>query len=130
MAGKIWIVSTLVVLGVAWAWAAPADFIGGGQIADGTGHHGHGHHHHHHSHKDYYAHPKYKYGYGVKDSKTWDKKTAAEWRDGNTVKGHYSLQEPDGSWRTVNYIADDKGFRAQVHRTPNHHPIGHGHHHG
>ncbi|ODN04474.1 Cuticle protein 8 [Orchesella cincta] len=120
MAGKI--VSALVILGVVCAMAAPQGGQSGG-IAEGS-RGGHGHHGWH----DYYAHPKYKFGYGVKDSKTWDKKTAAEWRDGKTVKGHYSLQEPDGSWRTVNYVADEKGFRAQVHRTPNHHPAGH--HHG
>lgn len=47
------------------------------------------------------SHPKYKYSYGVTDKHTHDNKHASEWRDGDTVKGHYALQEPDGHWRTV-----------------------------
>jgi len=35
-----------------------------------------------------------------------DQKQASEWRDGKTVQGSYSLMEPDGSWRTVNYYDD------------------------
>ena len=72
------------------------------------------------------AHPRYKYSYGVNDHYTGDVKQASEQRDGENVKGEYSLQEPDGAWRTVSYVADYNGFRANVHRTPSHH--GHGHH--
>jgi len=87
------------------------------------GHHGVGHHGGWGG-WDSYAHPHYKYSYGVNDKHTWDQKHASEWRDGSNVGGQYSLREPDGSWRTVTYWADKGGFRANVHRTPNHHPHG------
>uniref|UniRef100_A0A8W7PHM8 Uncharacterized protein n=1 Tax=Anopheles coluzzii TaxID=1518534 RepID=A0A8W7PHM8_ANOCL len=64
---------------------------------------------------DYYAHPKYSYNYGVHDSLTGDVKSQVESRDGDVVKGQYSLVEPDGSVRTVDYTADDvNGFNAVV----------------
>jgi len=64
---------------------------------------------------DYYAHPKYSYSYGVKDAVTGDVKSASETRDGGVVKGSYSLVQPDGVLRTVNYVADPiHGFQAQV----------------
>lgn len=64
------------------------------------------------------AYPKYSFNYGIKDPHTGDIKSQAEERDGDVVKGHYSLVEPDGSVRTVNYSADDhNGFNAVVHKT-------------
>uniref|UniRef100_A0A182X2A7 Uncharacterized protein n=1 Tax=Anopheles quadriannulatus TaxID=34691 RepID=A0A182X2A7_ANOQN len=64
---------------------------------------------------DYYTHPKYSYNYGVHDSLTGDVKSQVESRDGDVVKGQYSLVEPDGSVRTVDYTADDvNGFNAVV----------------
>ncbi|XP_054262492.1 cuticle protein 19-like [Macrosteles quadrilineatus] len=67
---------------------------------------------------DYYAHPKYSYNYGVKDFHTGDVKNQWEERDGDVVKGEYSLVEPDGTIRTVSYTADDhNGFNAVVHKT-------------
>ncbi|ETN67886.1 cuticular protein 59, RR-2 family [Anopheles darlingi] len=64
---------------------------------------------------DYYAHPQYSYNYGVHDSLTGDVKSQVESRDGDVVKGQYSLVEPDGSVRTVDYTADDvNGFNAVV----------------
>ncbi|XP_058123289.1 cuticle protein 19.8-like [Anopheles ziemanni] len=71
---------------------------------------------HEYSHDgDYYAHPKYSYNYGVHDSLTGDVKSQVESRDGDVVKGQYSLVEPDGSVRTVDYTADDvNGFNAVV----------------
>jgi len=64
---------------------------------------------------DYYAYPKYSYSYGVKDALTGDAKSAHETRDGGVVKGSYSLVQPDGVLRTVNYVADPiHGFQAQV----------------
>lgn len=64
------------------------------------------------------AHPKYSYKYGVHDEHTGDVKSAHETRDGDVVKGKYSLVEPDGSVRTVEYTADKhNGFNAVVTRT-------------
>ncbi|XP_045446130.1 cuticle protein 8-like [Melitaea cinxia] len=64
---------------------------------------------------DVYAHPKYQFNYGVTDGHTGDQKSQWEARDGDVVKGQYSLVEPDGTIRTVNYSADDhNGFNAVV----------------
>ncbi|KAL3283018.1 hypothetical protein HHI36_006175 [Cryptolaemus montrouzieri] len=64
---------------------------------------------------DYHAHPKYTYNYGVADGLTGDNKAQAEIRDGDVVKGSYSVVEPDGSIRVVEYAADDvHGFNAVV----------------
>lgn len=59
--------------------------------------------------------PKYFFEYDVKDYKTGDIKNQWEQREGDIVKGQYSLVEPDGSVRTVEYTSDDKnGFNAVV----------------
>ncbi|CAG7817805.1 unnamed protein product [Allacma fusca] len=92
--------------------------------------HGHGHGHGHGYVQDYYAYPRYKFQYGVNDHYTGDVKQQSEHRDGENVKGEYSLREADGGWRHVTYVADYNGFRANVHRTPGHHAHGHGHGHG
>ncbi|XP_073951626.1 cuticle protein 19-like [Choristoneura fumiferana] len=64
------------------------------------------------------SYPKYAFNYGVKDPHTGDIKSQQEERDGDVVKGSYSLVEPDGSTRTVAYSADDhNGFNAVVHKT-------------
>ena len=69
------------------------------------------------------AYPKYSFNYGIKDPHTGDIKSQAEERDGDVVKGQYSLVEPDGSVRTVDYTADDhNGFNAVVHKTAPLHP--------
>ncbi|KAL4710443.1 hypothetical protein ACJJTC_008845 [Scirpophaga incertulas] len=77
---------------------------------------------HHHitadEHVDYYAYPKYVFKYGVNDFHTGDIKTHHESRDGDVVKGQYTVVEPDGSLRTVDYTADKhNGFNAVVHKT-------------
>ncbi|XP_006612922.1 cuticle protein 19-like [Apis laboriosa] len=78
------------------------------------GSHGYDHHADHHGH-DYYAHPKYMFNYGVHDPHTGDVKTQHEVRDGDVVHGSYSVNEPDGSVRIVEYTADDhNGFNAVV----------------
>ncbi|XKL62731.1 hypothetical protein PGB90_002564 [Kerria lacca] len=87
----------------------------------------------HHDH-EHYAYPKYKFEYGVHDPHTGDIKKQYEERDGDTVRGYYSLVEPDGSIRIVEYTADDKhGFQATVRKIgPSHHPPPsppHHHHH-
>uniref|UniRef100_A0A1A9WCY3 Uncharacterized protein n=1 Tax=Glossina brevipalpis TaxID=37001 RepID=A0A1A9WCY3_9MUSC len=64
---------------------------------------------------DYYSPPKYAFNYGVADHSTGDVKSQHETRDGDIVKGQYSLVEPDGSVRTVDYTADPvNGFNAIV----------------
>ncbi|KAH8411193.1 hypothetical protein KR222_010464, partial [Zaprionus bogoriensis] len=72
-----------------------------------------------------FEHPEYAFSYGVKDLHTGDVKSQWESRDGNGVKGHYSILEPDGSIRTVHYTADaKKGFNAIVKTVgANSHPI-------
>lgn len=90
--------------------------------------------HHHISedeHVDYYAYPKYVFKYGVNDFHSGDIKTHHESRDGDVVKGQYSVVEPDGSIRTVDYTADKhNGFNAVVHKTApiSHHEAAHLHH--
>ncbi|KAJ8731858.1 hypothetical protein PYW08_014588 [Mythimna loreyi] len=71
----------------------------------------------------YYDTPKYAFNYGVADHTTGDVKSQHETRDGDVVKGQYSLVEPDGSIRTVDYTADPvHGFNAVVSKTaPNLH---------
>ncbi|XP_014255734.1 cuticle protein 19-like [Cimex lectularius] len=103
-------------------YAAPVAAYGGAGFG-GHGYAGHG--------VDYYAHPKYAYDYGVKDGYTGDVKNQWEQRDGDVVKGQYSLVEPDGSVRTVTYTADDhNGFNAVVHKTGHAaHPAPLYHHH-
>lgn len=65
------------------------------------------------------------------DPHTGDIKKQYEERDGDVVRGYYSLVEPDGSIRIVEYTADDKhGFQATVRKIgPSHHPPPHHHHH-
>ncbi|KAI8420289.1 hypothetical protein MSG28_008820 [Choristoneura fumiferana] len=77
-----------------------------------------------HASLDYYAYPRYAFEYAVKDPHTGDNKAQWEKREGDVVKGAYSLVEPDGSLRVVEYWADDKsGFNAVVKRLgPNVHP--------
>jgi hypothetical protein len=51
----------------------------------------------------------------VNDQHTGDVKQQSEQREGDVVKGQYSLVEPDGSIRTVDYTADPvHGFNAIV----------------
>lgn len=61
----------------------------------------------------------------MKDHHTGDLKSQWEQRDGDKVKGSYSVLEPDGSIRTVDYTADDlHGFNAVVKKTgPSRHPV-------
>uniref|UniRef100_A0A182JHL5 Uncharacterized protein n=1 Tax=Anopheles atroparvus TaxID=41427 RepID=A0A182JHL5_ANOAO len=68
------------------------------------------------SHDKYYnSFPLYEFSYGVHDPQTGDKKEQWEKRVGDHVKGTYSLDQPDGKKRIVEYVADDKnGFEAVV----------------
>lgn len=61
------------------------------------------------------SYPAYRFEYGVHDPESGDIKKQYEERDGDTVRGYYSLMEPDGSIRLVEYTADSKnGFQAVV----------------
>ncbi|KAG8248596.1 hypothetical protein J6590_036954 [Homalodisca vitripennis] len=67
---------------------------------------------------DYDPNPSYNYAYDIKDALTGDSKSQHESRDGDVVQGSYSLVEPDGSVRTVDYTADPhNGFNAVVHKS-------------
>lgn len=76
------------------------------------------------------SYPAYRFEYGVHDPQTGDIKKQYEERDGDTVRGYYSLMEPDGSVRLVEYTADSKnGFQAVVKKIGNsHHPTTVTHH--
>ncbi|KPI96684.1 Cuticle protein 7 [Papilio xuthus] len=57
----------------------------------------------------------YDFAYEVNDAHTGDYKRQQETRIGDTVLGHYSLLQPDGITRTVQYRADEgTGFNAVV----------------
>ncbi|KAJ8731924.1 hypothetical protein PYW08_014654 [Mythimna loreyi] len=88
----------------------------------------------HYDGHDTYAHPKYDFAYSVADPHTGDHKSQHESRDGDSVHGFYSLAQPDGSVRKVEYTADaHNGFNAVVHNSaPSVHPApvhGHAYHH-
>lgn len=86
---------------------------------NGAGYYGHEDHH-----EDFQHHPSYKFEYGVKDEKTGDHKSQWETRDGDVVKGEYTLEEADGTHRVVEYSSDKhNGFSAVVKK------IGHAYHH-
>lgn len=63
--------------------------------------------------------PQYSFAYDVRDALTGDDKSQVESRSGNIVQGQYSLVEPDGTRRIVDYTADPvNGFNAVVSKTP------------
>ncbi|XP_057651048.1 cuticle protein 21-like [Diorhabda carinulata] len=69
--------------------------------------------------EDYSAPAHYEFNYAVEDPHTGDIKSQQETREGDVVKGSYSLVEADGSKRIVEYTADaHSGFNAVVHREP------------
>jgi hypothetical protein len=68
---------------------------------------------------EYDPNPQYSFGYDVQDGLTGDSKSQVESRSGDVVQGSYSLVDPDGTRRTVEYTADPiNGFNAVVHREP------------
>lgn len=67
--------------------------------------------------EDYDPNPQYSFSYDVQDALTGDSKNQHESRSGYVVQGSYSLVEPDGTRRTVDYTADPiNGFNAVVHK--------------
>lgn len=79
---------------------------------DGGGEHGYQRQHHEQGPSSYH------FEYAVHDPITGDVKSQNEVSDGHgSVKGTYSLVEPDGATRVVEYTADAvHGFNAQVKR--------------
>ncbi|EAT39197.1 AAEL008983-PA [Aedes aegypti] len=77
----------------------------------------------HHEPKEAHHHPQYKFEYGVKDGHTGDHKTQWEHRDGDHVKGQYTLEEADGGHRVVEYESDAHGgIQIQVKKVGGHGP--------
>ncbi|CAG9762576.1 unnamed protein product [Ceutorhynchus assimilis] len=69
--------------------------------------------------EEYDPNPQYSYGYDIQDALTGDVKSQSESRNGDVVQGSYSVVDPDGIKRTVEYTADPiHGFNAVVHREP------------
>lgn len=63
--------------------------------------------------------PQYAFAYDVQDTLTGDFKSQSEARNGDIVQGQYSLVEPDGTRRIVDYAADPiNGFNAVVRKEP------------
>lgn len=74
----------------------------------------------------YDANPNYNFAYEVNDAHTGDVKSQHEGRRGDTVLGQYSLLQPDGVRRTVDYRANDHtGFLATVNNEGRPVPIPH-----
>ncbi|XP_075233575.1 cuticle protein 7-like [Lycorma delicatula] len=94
----------------------------GGYGGGGGGHGDHGHD------VDYHAKAHYKFDYSVHDPHSGDVKSQWEHRDGDKVHGGYTVKEPDGSVRHVEYTADKhNGFNAVVKKGKGHHPHIYGH---
>jgi len=63
--------------------------------------------------------PQYNFSFDIKDDELTNYQNRQEERDGQTIKGSYSVVDPDGYVRTVTYTADPKnGFQAKVTREP------------
>lgn len=63
--------------------------------------------------------PQYSFAYDVQDALTGDSKSQVESRNGDIVQGQYSLADPDGTRRIVDYTADPiNGFNAVVRKAP------------
>ncbi|KAK7079225.1 hypothetical protein SK128_001828 [Halocaridina rubra] len=64
--------------------------------------------------------PDYTWAYKVDAKSTGDMKSAREERRGDVVVGQYSVMDPDGTLRTVDYtVAPGTGFQATVHKEEN-----------
>ncbi|KAK5649245.1 hypothetical protein RI129_000274 [Pyrocoelia pectoralis] len=63
----------------------------------------------------------YEFEYGISDPHTGDHKSQWEKKEDGVIYGMYSLLDPDGSMRIVEYTADSiNGFRAVVKKIPLH----------
>uniref|UniRef100_T1HRE9 Cuticle protein n=2 Tax=Rhodnius prolixus TaxID=13249 RepID=T1HRE9_RHOPR len=117
---------SLVTLGLVACATAQYHHGGGLALAVG-GHGGYGGHHGGHHVVDYYAPPHYSYEYQVHDPHTGDVKSQHETREGDVVKGFYTLKEADGTVREVHYTSDKhNGFNAVVKKSGHAvHPVVH-----
>lgn len=71
------------------------------------------------SDSEYDPNPQYSFAYDVQDTITGDFKNQIESRNGNLVQGQYSVVDPDGTRRVVDYTADPvNGFNAVVSKQP------------
>lgn len=52
--------------------------------------------------------PSYQFGFDVKDDEFTNYQNRKEQREGNVIKGSYSVVDSDGFIRTVTYTADPK----------------------
>ncbi|CAB3243740.1 unnamed protein product [Arctia plantaginis] len=69
--------------------------------------------------EDYDHNPSYQFGFDVNDDQYTNYQNRKEQRDGDVIKGSYSVVDSDGFIRTVTYTADPKeGFKAEVSRQP------------
>ncbi|XP_075970252.1 cuticular protein 66D isoform X6 [Anticarsia gemmatalis] len=69
--------------------------------------------------EEYDPHPSYQFGFDVNDDQYTNYQNRKEQRDGDVIKGSYSVVDSDGFVRTVTYTADPKeGFKAEVSRQP------------
>ncbi|XP_071443149.1 larval cuticle protein A2B-like [Hetaerina americana] len=68
---------------------------------------------------DFDPNPSYSFSYDVNDAVTGDIKSQSESLENGVVKGSYSLVDPAGIKRTVQYTADDiSGFNAVINNEP------------
>ncbi|XP_031337713.1 cuticle protein 7-like [Photinus pyralis] len=69
--------------------------------------------------EEFNPHPQYEFTYAVQEPMTGDFKSQSETRDGDAVHGRYTVLEPNGMERIVEYTADDvHGFKAVVSHAP------------
>lgn len=63
--------------------------------------------------------PQYSFAYDVQDALTGDSKSQVESRANGVVRGQYTVADPDGTRRIVDYYADPiHGFNAVVRKAP------------
>lgn len=56
----------------------------------------------------------------MKDPYTGDSKSQTETREGDVVRGQYTVDDPDGTTRIVDYSSDPvNGFKVSINKQPN-----------
>ncbi|XP_076236663.1 uncharacterized protein LOC143180662 isoform X2 [Calliopsis andreniformis] len=98
-------------------YGVPGNYAGGNNQGPTNGGNGFGNHHYDNGNDhDYVDQPmSYEFGYAVKDQATGNDFGRRETSDGETVRGEYRVQLPDGRTQIVTYTADWRtGFHADV----------------